>query len=104
MNFLTVNYNLPFLQQVEWMLKNGVAGAMFWALDMDDFTGRVCDKGKYPLLKALSHTVGKIEGTHLTEHVNPNIRYLTKYTGTASGLKIVWSTVSTAVLVAFLWR
>ncbi|XP_076458603.1 chitinase-3-like protein 2 [Babylonia areolata] len=38
----------------EWMLKVGVAGAMFWAMDMDDFTGRMCALGKYPLLRALS--------------------------------------------------
>ena len=86
------------------MLKKGLAGAMFWALDMDDFTGRVCDKGKYPLLKALSHTVGKIEGPHLTDHVNPNIRYLTKYTGTASGRRGVHGVVTAAVLLAILLR
>ena len=28
----------------------GLMGAMFWALDLDDFSGRQCGKGKYPLM------------------------------------------------------
>lgn len=28
-------------------------GAMFWALDLDDFTGQYCNKGKYPLINAV---------------------------------------------------
>lgn len=28
-----------------------LAGLMFWAPDLDDFTGAVCNDGKYPLLR-----------------------------------------------------
>ena len=28
----------------------GLAGIMFWAPDLDDFTGGLCSEGKYPLM------------------------------------------------------
>ena len=28
----------------------GLAGIMFWAPDLDDFTGGLCNEGKYPLM------------------------------------------------------
>jgi chitinase len=31
----------------------GLAGAMVWTLDLDDFNGKFCGKGAYPLIKAL---------------------------------------------------
>ena len=35
-------------------LAKGLAGAMFWALPLDDFTGKFCYQGKYPLIGAVS--------------------------------------------------
>merc|ERR1712198_749971 len=32
----------------------GLFGAMFWALPLDDFTGKFCYQGKYPLIGAVS--------------------------------------------------
>ena len=31
----------------------GLKGAMFWSLDLDDFTGSHCGQGKYPLINAV---------------------------------------------------
>ncbi|XP_065682082.1 acidic mammalian chitinase isoform X1 [Hydra vulgaris] len=35
-----------------------LAGAMFWALDMDDFNGKQCGQGRYPLLSAVKTALG----------------------------------------------
>ena len=32
----------------------GLGGIMFWSYDLDDFFGRFCGQGKYPLLSALA--------------------------------------------------
>lgn len=34
------------------MKKYNMKGYMFWALDLDDFTGSICNQGKYPLMNA----------------------------------------------------
>lgn len=70
--------------KVDYMNKAGVAGVMFWALDLDDFNGKFCDNGKYPLLRALSSRLGPSQ-SDLTKNVNQYIRYLTKYRGGAAG-------------------
>jgi len=36
----------------------GLAGAMFWCLDLDDFTGKKCNQGKYPLITAVAKALG----------------------------------------------
>ncbi|XP_066931308.1 chitinase-3-like protein 1 [Clytia hemisphaerica] len=34
------------------MKKHNLKGYMFWALDLDDFSGKFCGQGKYPLMNA----------------------------------------------------
>lgn len=43
--------------------KNFLRGVMFWAIDLDDFSGLHCDQGKYPLMKAVKE--------YLTSGVQP---------------------------------
>ncbi|XP_001641690.2 chitotriosidase-1 [Nematostella vectensis] len=45
--------------KVEEVIKaKGLAGAMFWALDLDDFDGSSCGKGNYPLMNAVKKYLG----------------------------------------------
>merc|ERR1712168_1775301 len=45
--------------KVEQVIKaKGLAGAMFWALDLDDFSGKSCGKGNYPLMNAVKKYLG----------------------------------------------
>ena len=37
------------------MRSQNLAGWMVWDLALDDFSGYLCGKGKYPLLKALNN-------------------------------------------------
>ena len=44
-----------------------LGGAMFWAMDLDDFRGTSCDQGKYPLINAAKDVVnGKGSSTRTT--------------------------------------
>ena len=46
----------------------GLAGAMFWAPDLDDFTGGLCSEGKYPLMNtAVNLLRGQTEWTTSTK-------------------------------------
>jgi chitinase len=36
------------------MKVNGLGGMMIWALDLDDFSGKFCGEGKYPLITTMS--------------------------------------------------
>ncbi|VDM99776.1 unnamed protein product [Thelazia callipaeda] len=45
--------------KVDWLKQEGFGGAYIWALDFDDFTGKKCDTGPFPLLKTVKDTLEK---------------------------------------------
>jgi len=46
----------------------GLAGIMFWAPDLDDFTGGLCNEGKYPLMNTAVNLIrGQTEWTPSTK-------------------------------------
>jgi GH18 family chitinase len=39
--------------KAEYIMDNNLGGAMVWALDTDDFDGKFCNQGKYPLINTI---------------------------------------------------
>ena len=49
---------------MEWIKSNGFGGWMLWNIDLDDFTGKYCGKGKYPFINAMINaTIGSLNTT-----------------------------------------
>ncbi|XP_033726410.1 uncharacterized protein LOC117315998 [Pecten maximus] len=44
--------------KTEYIKTQGLAGAMVWCLDLDDFSGQFCNKGPYPLLRKINDVLG----------------------------------------------
>ena len=47
--------------KLEYVIDNGLAGTMWWALDLDDWNGNSCGKGKYPLIGGVKKLMAEIE-------------------------------------------
>ncbi|XP_071112221.1 chitinase-3-like protein 2 isoform X2 [Haliotis cracherodii] len=45
--------------KTEWAIQNNMGGVMLWCLDLDDFKGTFCKKGRYPLLRSIVKTVAR---------------------------------------------
>ncbi|WAQ95175.1 CHIT1-like protein, partial [Mya arenaria] len=43
-------------EKAQYIRAEGLAGAMIWAIDLDDFSG-TCGMGKYPLMNALTRII-----------------------------------------------
>ena len=41
--------------KVDFLKAYDLGGAMFWALDLDDFSGSFCGLGKYPLINSVKN-------------------------------------------------
>ena len=49
----------------------GLAGAMFWTLNMDDYDGTHCGDGRYPLINAVKKELGITSGGAPTDDKTP---------------------------------
>ncbi|XP_073681482.1 chitinase, acidic.1 [Garra rufa] len=47
-----------FTAKVQWLNSLNLGGASVWTLDLDDFAGRFCYHGAYPLVNHLRNTLG----------------------------------------------
>ena len=39
---------------------------MWWAMDLDDYTGRACGQGKYPLIKGVKNLLAQMQTEQTT--------------------------------------
>ncbi len=65
--------------KVNYAKRMGLGGIMFWALDLDDFTGNFCNKGKYPLINAAVNALNN-ESVHSVAELNEKMDNMFKGT------------------------
>ncbi|XP_041374600.1 chitinase-3-like protein 1 [Gigantopelta aegis] len=63
--------------KADYIIRNQLAGIMFWELSFDDFSGKFCHEGKYPLLTAIRKKLSKVK-LESRPTVDPDFRLLVK--------------------------
>ncbi|XP_006149643.1 chitinase-3-like protein 2 [Tupaia chinensis] len=46
--------------KVQFLKNLNLGGAMIWSIDLDDFTGKSCNQGPYPLVQAVKKNLGSL--------------------------------------------
>ncbi|KAF5911004.1 hypothetical protein HPG69_000969 [Diceros bicornis minor] len=46
--------------KVQFLKNLNLGGAMIWSIDLDDFTGKSCSKGSYPLVQTVKRNLGSL--------------------------------------------
>ena len=59
--------------KLDFLIEKGMAGIMFWAMDIDDYNGQFCGQGKYPVISGIYNNLKlKWDGTKPTTTAGPN--------------------------------
>uniref|UniRef100_A0A671LP55 chitinase n=1 Tax=Sinocyclocheilus anshuiensis TaxID=1608454 RepID=A0A671LP55_9TELE len=64
-----------FTAKVQWLNSLNLGGASVWTLDFDDFAGRFCYSGSYPLVNHLRNALGKHDYNAEKDHKMPSVFY-----------------------------
>jgi hypothetical protein len=56
--------------KAKYIVDNNLAGGMFWAVDIDDFTGKHCNQGKFPLINTVKKYLNENRYVIKTEQAN----------------------------------
>ncbi|KAH9523834.1 Endochitinase 1 [Bulinus truncatus] len=75
-NWITYDDVDTIKEKTKWAVKSGLAGVMFWSLDQDDFSGKGCNKGTYPLVKSMRLAT---DNDPSGAAVHPQLNYFTIY-------------------------
>ena len=76
--------------KTEYIIDNNLGGAMIWALDTDDFDGKFCNQGKYPLI----NTIKSVMAGTFNDSINIEPELTTTQPSTTSYITIMMSTSS----------
>ena len=80
-----------FKVKAQYILDQNLGGAMFWSLDLDDFSGSHCSQGKYPLINTIK--------CFFQENRNQTVNQLTSTQSTTTTTTTSTTTTTVAPLV-----
>lgn len=102
-----VGYDNPdsIKDKVDFAMGHSLGGAMLWSLDMDDFRGAFCGKGRYPLLSAMVSAISdhfpdvQVKIVDQTTHAHPSSLHTPTPIQPLPGISLIPDTSTQAVRV-----
>ena len=68
--FVIYSNLILFVFQIKWLKQGGFGGAMVWSLALDDFSGKFCNNGPYPLMRVINTELGNIPRSSFVDTTN----------------------------------